>query len=155
MVANSKQEVLTALTNPVPNNFYSYSNISTIPRIQGVYVWYFNGLPAKFPANECVVRHAKALLYVGESVNLYDRMQAHSNSVTLSTMRQNLAKLLCTYKGVASMPIAMLDNWMNEHAFAVWTEYYGDREEAEQYVMDNIWVILNIRGNKRFNVSNL
>ncbi len=151
----SKESVLTALTNPRPENFCPYGNISNIPQAQGLYVWYFNNLPPNFQADKCVIRDGKALLYVGESGKLNDRMQAHSDSVTLSTMRNNLAKFLCSYRGIDNMSIALLDDWMNQHAFAVWTEYYGDREEAEQYVMDNIWVILNIRGNRYFNVSNL
>ena len=158
MVMTSKESVLTALTTPDPKHFCPYGNISNIPQAQGLYAWYFNGLPPNFPVNKCVVRHEKALLYVGESGKLNDRMQEHSDSVTLSTMRKNLVKFFCIYgdlSSVDSVDIEKLDAWMNQHAFVVWTKYHGDRNVAEQHFMDNIWVVLNIRGNQYANVSNL
>jgi hypothetical protein len=78
------------------------SSPSPVPRVSGLYAWYFREVPPGVPVNDCVVRDGLTLLYVGiapsrigSKSTLRRRIRQHYRSNAAgSTLRLTLGCLL-------------------------------------------------------------
>ncbi len=103
---------MTELT--IPNRLYSRSEIlsnpSPVPKMWGVYAWFFSQPPGVTPTDGCLVHDSKMLLYVGISPdkpgkpnsksNLFERIRYHyRGNAEGSTLRRTLDILLTGESG--------------------------------------------------------
>ena len=129
----SRQEVLTA---------------KCVPRVAGVYGWYFRQIPPAVPADGCIVNHGRTLLYGGiapkeppkigkpaSSQTLWHRIRYHMRGNAYgSTLRLTLGCLLSDQLGIELRRVgsgkrmtfaageAKLSAWMDENASVCWIE---------------------------------
>lgn len=116
------------------------SHPSPIPRVAGIYAWYFRGLPPFLDVTGCVTFHDMTLLYLGispsspaSSRNLYERIRSHySNNASASTLRLSLGCLLSERLAIQLRRVGRterytfsdgektLNEWMGMNAFVTW-----------------------------------
>jgi hypothetical protein len=144
-----------------------------IPRVRGVYSWYFRTLPPLIQPGECVrYQDGYYLLYVGISPRkpskatgkgsgqtIRDRIRNHyKGNVDASTLRYTLASLLRgdlnlvfgQYNGQARYTIGpgekVLSLWMAKNAFVTWMQH-DQPWEVEDILIRDLDLPLNIQGN--------
>lgn len=163
---------MTELTNPT--RLYSRSEIlsnpSPVPKIWGVYAWFFSQPPGVTPTDECLVHDSKMLLYVGISPdktgkpnsksNLFERIRYHyRGNAEGSTLRRTLGILLTEESGYPLRRVGsgrrmtftnlgeqFLDQWMEDNAFVCWVEH-DEPWEIEQTLLKTLSCPLNIQDN--------
>ena len=141
-----------------------------VPKVPGVYIWYFRSVPPMVPIADCVERYGGHLLYVGISPatnrnpqsrqTLRSRIRYHfRGNAAGSTLRRTLGVLLESTSGHALRRVgsgkrytltkageAWLSDWLAAHALVCWREHPAPWElEAE--LMRTQSLPLNIQGN--------
>ncbi len=113
---------------------------SLVPNAGGVYAWYYK----EMPLGSCI------LLYIGESINLHDRIQEHCISSDNSPMRQKLDTIIHGTRGmIERVNEERLNAWMQENAFVCWVEE-PEHKEAEKYIIGVARPPLNSEYNPNF-----
>ncbi len=122
---------------------------SAVPKVRGIYAWYFGNLPA-VPSDGCPMRDGMTLLYVGIAPSratsrktLRSRVRNHaSGSANGSTLRRSLGALLASQLGIELRPVGIsgktnygegeeaLSDWMRLNARVTWAEH------AEPWVVE-------------------
>ena len=148
---------------------------SAVPKLPGVYAWYFDEVLPGVPTEGCHTVGAWTLLYAGiapkappmhgkpaSRTNLYQRVRYHlTGSAEGSTLRLTLGCLLSDRLGIQLRRVGSggtktftnpgeqrLDAWMAEHARVVWVE------TPEPWVLEGeliglISLPLNLTGNRQ------
>ena len=131
---------------------------SPVPKVSGVYAWYFDEIPPGVPTDDCHTIEDWTLLYVGiapkappangrppSKTNLYQRVRYHlMGNAEGSTLRLTLGCLLGERLNVQLRRVGSgttmtftnpgeqrLDAWMADHARVAWVE------TAEPWVLEN------------------
>jgi hypothetical protein len=142
-----------------------------VPKVPGVYIWYFRSVPPMVPISDCFERYGGRLLYVGISPatnrnpqsrqTLRSRIRYHfRGNAAGSTLRRTLGVLLERTSGHALRRVgsgerhtlttageAWLNYWLAAHALVCWREHPAPWElEAE--LMRTQSFPLNIQGNE-------
>lgn len=117
-----------------------------VPKVPGVYAWYFRTIPPQIPTAQCHTYNGLTLLYIGispkkppqngkppSSHTIYDRLRYHlSGNAKGSTLRLTLGCLLSTALDIqlrrvgsgARMTFAqgehVLNTWLDQHAYITW-----------------------------------
>jgi hypothetical protein len=162
-------DVLSTFSEPV-NRALVLSPDCPVPKVPGVYIWYFRSVPAKVPIFDCVQRHGGHLLYVGISPatdrnprsrqTLRSRIRYHfRGNAAGSTLRRTLGVLLESTSGHALRRVgsgerftltvvgeAWLNDWLAAHALVCWREHPAPWELEDQ-LMRTQSLPLNIQGN--------
>lgn len=147
---------------------------SPVPRVAGVYAWYFDEVPTGIDASECHWSDGKALLYVGISPSappnnggppsrsqLNRRLRTHfGGNATGSTLRLTLGCLLSEELGIELRRVGrtgrytftnpgeqILDRWMDEHAFVAWFPCQRAWEVEDEILRSGLSLPLNLAGN--------
>jgi hypothetical protein len=145
-----------------------------VPREPGVYAWFFREVPPGVPADGCVVRTGRTLLYLGISPGrppangkppsrqrLANRIRYHfTGNAEGSTLRLTLGCLLADMLGIELRRVgsgkrmhfgpgeARLSEWMGKNAEVVWTQHAAPWElEAE--LIAELSLPLNLAQNVR------
>ncbi len=158
-----------------PQHLYSraevLSNPSPVPKVHGIYAWFFKEVPNGVPVEGCLTHEGLSLLYVGSSPDkkskpdatqtLQQRVRYHfQGNADKSTLRRSLGILLApeshfplrrvgSGKKMTLTPQGeqWLNSWMEKNAFVTWVEH------EEPWVLENelfqkVALPLNIQGNK-------
>ncbi|MBG94016.1 MAG: hypothetical protein CL793_01905 [Chloroflexi bacterium] len=161
------------ITNP--SQLYSRSELledpSAIPATSGVYGWYFLEIPGITPIDDCIVRQAHTLLYVGISPdkiskpnsrqNIRKRILTHyKGNAEGSTLRRTLGVLLADKSGFPLRRVGTgkrytlthlgeqwLDQWMEENARVCWVTH-PTPWDLEGDILRDTRCPLNIKDNK-------
>ncbi len=153
MNISSAQNVLKALTE-APLRSYSEvtsgigiaSILKLPPKVGGVYAWYYT----EQSSNPSPFFRRFALLYIGESQNLHDRIQEHCTSSRNSPMRQKLDTIIYGTRGfLEPANEEQLNMWMQENAFVCWVEE-PKHKEVEKYIIETARPPLNYEYNPNF-----
>lgn len=161
-------QVLTALRQP--DRLYAPSEVlaggDVVPRLPGVYGWYFSGLDCLVPVAECHEVQGRRLLYVGiapsrpsSSATLRSRIRQHLKSnASGSTLRRTLGSLVAEGLGLQMRRVgkserthfaageALLSEWMGEHARVCWT-VVAEPWTVEGTVVTSLDLPLNLEHN--------
>lgn len=165
-----------ALLRPV--RLYSRSEVlstpSPVPRLSGVYGWYFRDIPGDIPTRQCARLNGLTLLYIGISPGAPPRNGKSSSKQTLfhrvryhyqgnaegSTLRLSIGCLLSETIGIQLRRVGSgqrltfadgekrLSDWMASNAFVVWSEC----EEpwlVEEQLISTTSLPLNLDQNER------
>lgn len=146
---------------------------SSIPRLAGVYAWYFAEVPPGVPADGCHQALNHTLLYVGISPKETRRVTTKPSERTLrcrlgdhfrgnaegSTLRLTLGCLLSDLLGIQLRRVGsghrltftnlgeqILDAWMAKNAAVVWAAVQKPWE-AENTLLSSLRLPLNLHGN--------
>jgi hypothetical protein len=148
---------------------------SPVPKLPGVYAWYFDEVPPSVPIEDCHAVQGHTLLYVGiapkapptngrkpSTTNLHQRINYHfKGNAYGSTLRLTLGCLLSERLGICLQRVGSgktrtftnpgeqrLDAWMTDHARVVWvaTEQPWNLEEE---LIGDLSLPLNLAGNRR------
>ena len=156
------EQVLDSIVRP--NRVWSRSEILSrpcpVPQEPGVYGWYFQDIPPRVTAADCVVHEYLTLLYVGISPkkppkngappskqNLSKRIRYHMRGNAYgSTLRLTLGCLLSTTLGIDLRRVGsghrltfgpgevVLSRWMEENAFVIWVVAREPWKPEEQLI---------------------
>ena len=83
-----------------------------VPKVPGVYIWYFRSVPGKVPISDCIERYGGHLLYAELGV-LLESTSGHALRRVGSGERYTL-----TAAGEA-----WLSDWLAAHALVCWREH--------------------------------
>jgi hypothetical protein len=163
-------DVLSTFSDPA-NRELVLSAGCPVPKVPGVYVWYFRSVPAGVPISDCVQRYGGHLLYAGISPatnrnpnsrqNLRSRIRNHfGGNAAVSTLRRTLGVLLertseHTLRRVGSgerftltrVGEAWLSDWLAANALVCWREHAAPWK-LEADLMCKYSLPLNIQGNR-------
>ncbi len=146
---------------------------SPVPRVPGVYAWYFVEYPEIIPTDNCHKFDGLTLLYVGISPKappsngkppskqrLFHRIRYHHRgNAEGSTLRLTLGCLLARELGIELRRVgsgkrmtfgrgeAILSDWLENNALVAWIEY-GKPWELEDYLITNYSLPLNLESNR-------
>jgi hypothetical protein len=164
-----REDVLSTFSEPV-NRALVLSPDCPVPKVPGVYVWYFRSVPTKVPIFDCIRRYGGHLLYVGISPatkrnprsrqTLRSRIRYHfRGNAEGSTLRRTLGVLLENTSGHALRRVgsgvrvtltaageAWLNDWLAAHALVCWREHPAPWE-LEAQLMRTQSFPLNLQGN--------
>lgn len=169
--------VLDALTRPVQlaTGAEGLARPCPVPRMPGIYAWYFDALPPGVSSEGCHRALGHTLLYVGISPSgpskdaapgknrtLQRRISAHlKGNAYSSTLRLALGCLLAETLGITLQRVGsgkcrtftnqgehVLDAWMAQNAKVAWMSVERPWE-IEPEVIGRLWLPLNIIGNER------
>lgn len=140
-----------------------------VPRLPGVYGWYFREIPPGVPTEHCISHDGLTLYYVGiapsqgvepAGQNLASRIYTHlCRTARRSTLRLSLGCLLGDQLGIQLQKTKsgkhftfgegekLLSDWMSENAFVTWVT----RNEPwilEEHLIKTLSLPLNLRGNE-------
>lgn len=140
---------------------------SPVPKLAGVYGWYFRAIPPNVPTAGCLRHMDFTLLYVGIAPSrlssprtLRKRLRDHCRGNAYgSTLRQSLGCLLSEKLGIHLQRVsdnritfgpgeAALSAWMAENARVVWLPMQTPWV-AEQALIQTLVLPLNLRENDR------
>ena len=128
---------------------------SPVPKVSGVYTWFFRDIPPGVPTKGCVKWRGHTLLYVGiaprrpaSRQTLFARIRNHyQGNAEGSTLRLTLGCLLSEKLGIElrrvgsgkRMTFGMkgedaLSEWMGKNAFVTWVETAKPWELEEQLI---------------------
>lgn len=164
------EQILEELLNP--SRLWLRSEIlarpNPVPTASGFYAWYFDDVPARVPASDCVVRDGSVLLYIGiapESAwskeNVRTRLRYHMRGNAFgSTLRRSLGCLLAEQLGIELRSTganrrttfgsgeSILCDWLGQHARVTW---YTCPEPwlREPDVIRSVSLPLNLEHNER------
>lgn len=162
-----------------PEHLFSAQEVqakpSPIPRLPGVYAWYFDEVPAGMPTDNCHTLNGLTLLYVGiapkapptnrkkaSGTHLRQRVTYHfRGNAEGSTLRLTLGCLLGDRLGIQLQRVGngktktftnpgeqRLDTWMAEHARVVWVAT-DQPWQLEEKLIGDLSLPLNVAGNAR------
>ena len=153
-----------------PERVWSRAEVASrpcpVPKIPGVYAWYFREIPGEIPIAGCNTFEDLTLLYVGISRafptskrTLRTRIKTHYRPRGRSTLRRSLGCLLEERLDlkIAAQPGGksfyygdteeILSDWMGQNAFVVWSEH-PQPWEVESSLIKTVSLPLNINHNK-------
>lgn len=142
-----------------------------VPRVAGVYAWYFLSAPPNVPIGDCHKAHGAALLYVGISPKpppangsppsrqtLCGRVRYHfGGNAAGSTLRLTLGCLLAESLGIELRRVGSgrrrtfadgehrLSEWMDRNARVCWMPV-EQPWKIEEYLISRLSLPLNLRG---------
>lgn len=144
---------------------------SAVPRVAGVYAWFFRTVPGTIDVSKCRRFDGMTLLYVGiapkkpykdgrrSSSTLHQRVRYHyRGNAAGSTLRLNLGCLLSEALGIElrrvgsgsrrtfSVGEQTLSDWMGNNAFVHWLEH-SEPWTVEEDVINRFDVPLNLDQN--------
>lgn len=115
---------------------------SPVPKVAGVYAWYFRDTPDGVPTDDCHQYAGLTLLYIGiapssstSSSTLHRRLRQHlRGNASGSTLRRSLGCLLAQHLQISLQPVGkkrltfaagedILSAWMEKNAFVTWIEH--------------------------------
>lgn len=162
-----------------PSRLWTRTEVLTrpcpVPRVPGVYGWYFRSVPPGVPIHDCLQAQGAVLLYVGISPkpspqngappsqqHLAKRVRYHfRGNAAGSTLRLTLGCLLAEAlsvelrrvgrKGVRQTFAAgesRLSDWMAENALVSWIPTQAPRA-VEETLISKLSLPLNLQGNDR------
>lgn len=142
------------------------SRPSPIPKLPGLYAWYFQNIPPRVPISDCVIHNGLALLYLGIAPSglgskrtLPDRLRDHlAGNAYGSTLRLSLGCLLEEELGIRLQQVgknrltfgegeATLSAWIDNNAFIAWFKH-PKPWEVEAEVVKNLSLPLNLEHNE-------
>jgi hypothetical protein len=158
-----------------PGHLYSraevLSNPCPVPKVHGLYAWFFKEVPNGVPVDGCLIHEGLCLLYVGSSPDkkgktdstqtLLQRVRYHfQGNADKSTLRRSLGILLVSQSHfplrrvgsgkkmtLTSQGEQWLDSWMEKNAFVTWVEH-DEPWTLENELFQSVALPLNIQGNK-------
>jgi hypothetical protein len=154
---------------------------SSIPRVSGVYAWYFAEVPPGVPTHDCHQVLDHTLLYVGiapketrgtvkpSQRTLYDRLSDHiRGNAEGSTLRLTLGLLLSERLALELRSVGsgkrftftnageqVLDGWMARNAKVVWGVSDKPWETEKALLASPLSLPLNLKDNNHLFCSNL
>lgn len=157
-----------------PERLWTRSEIlsaNCVPRLPGVYAWYFRETPPGVPVDGCVLRDGLTLLYAGispkapprdgsraSSQTLRSRLRQHlKGNASVSTLRLTLGCLLSKSLSIELRRVgarltfaageATLSEWMEQNAFVCWS-VTDEPWKAEEEMIRSVCLPLNLDQNK-------
>src|SRR5262249_42213112 len=147
---------------------------SPVPRVPGVYAWYFRDIPGEIPTQECVQLDGLTLLYIGISPtappkngkpvskqSLFHRVRYYyQGNAEGSTLRLSLGCLLSETMGIELRRVGSgrrltfadgekrLSDWMASNAFVIWSEC-SEPWRIEEQLISTTYLPLNLGQNRR------
>lgn len=144
-----------------------------VPRLPGIYAWYFRDIPTVVPRDGCCVFRDLTLLYIGISPTapplngkppsertLYERIRTHyRRNAKGSTLRFTLGCLLAGTLGIQLRRVGsgnimtfaggeeLLSKWLAQNAFVVWA-VHPHPWEVEKSLIQQLSVPLNLNHNQ-------
>src|SRR4030095_6461328 len=140
---------------------------SPVPKVAGLYAWFFREIPPSVPINDCVVRDCLPLLYVGiapkrigSKATLRSRIRQHyTSNAAGSTLRLTLGCLLSDRLDIRLRRVGKKDrltfgpegekklsDWMATNALTCWVENLHPWD-VEGEVIAALRPPLNVEGN--------
>jgi len=162
-------DVIAPLKNPAHLSTRSevLATPSPVPKVSGLYAWFFRNVPEGVPAKDCIRRKGLTLLYVGiapsrvgSKATLRSRIRQHFQSNAAgSTLRLTLGCLLADQLGIRLRGVGTkgrltfgvegekkLSEWMEQNAFVCWVKHPRPWE-VEKEIIKRLPPPLNIEGN--------
>lgn len=160
-----------------PDRVYSRAEVlakeSPVPKMPGVYAWYFRNMPKEVPLNGCITFKTLSLLYIGISPKkpplnkpaskqtIFDRIRYHmQGNAEGSTLRLTLGCILADSLNIKLRRVgsgkritfadgeSKLSEWMSNNAFVVW-EACPEPWKLEEYLISTLSLPLNLDQNGR------
>ena len=150
------------------------SNACPVPKVPGVYSWFFKNMPSSVPTSGCIMRDGKVLLYIGISPSappsngkgpsrqsLWHRVRYHyRGNAEGSTLRLTLGCLLASDLGIELRRVgsgkrltfgnigeAKLSEWMGANAFVTF-QICDKPWEVEEKLIASTCLPLNLDLNR-------
>ncbi len=150
------------------------SRISPVPKVPGVYAWYFRNMPPNVPMTGCIISGGFHLLYVGISPSappkngksaskqsLSHRVRYHMlGNAEGSTLRLSLGCILADRLGIELRRVGsgnrftfstgekLLSEWMDENARVVW-KVCEEPWKLEEKLISTLHLPLNLDQNRK------
>lgn len=175
LVLDDSTDIVTALLSP--SRVFSRGEVlgrpSAVPKVPGVYAWYFDEVPPGVPTDGCHSGPAGVLLYIGIAPSepprngkapsrqtVWHRLRYHYRGNAYgSTLRLTLGCLLADQLGLRLRRVGSgtrltftregeqkLSDWMASHARVTWTEHHRPWE-PESEAIQRLNLPLNLQGN--------
>jgi hypothetical protein len=133
-----------------------------IPKVPGIYAWYFKEVPPGVPTTNCILHKEYTLLYIGISPkappkngrrpsgqSVCSRLRYHfQGNAEGSTLRLSLGCLLRVSLNIQLRRVgsgnrltfaqgeAVLSDWMDKNAFIAWCEHPSPWEPEEELIKE-------------------
>lgn len=140
----------------------------TVPKLPGIYAWYFCNSLTEVPTDDCVTYKGLKLLYIGiapkspmSDRNLYQRLKDHINGNAFgSTLRLSLGCLLSEQLNIQLRRVSSgkrmtfadgekkLSEWIANNAYVIW-KVHDAPWSVEEEIIQAISLPLNIEHNER------
>jgi hypothetical protein len=159
-----------------PERLFSRSEVlrrpSPVPRVPGLYAWYFRDVPVVIPTDNCLQLDGKTLLYLNIAPDKANKPNSRSSLLTRirqhyrgnaegSTLRRTLGVLVEEISGLPLRRVGSgrritlthageqyLDEWMERNAFVAWCEH-PEPWIIEHKLLGELSCPLNLRDNER------
>lgn len=138
-----------------------------IPKLPGIYAWYFRSIPPEIPTAGCTICNELTLLYIGVAPSkasskrtLHDRIELHlTGDADVSTLRLSLGCLLSDTLGIQLRRVSRtrmtfvdgeqrLSAWLADNAFVVWA-IRSEPWKVEVELIQSLSLPLNLQHNRR------
>lgn len=143
------------------------SDAVTLPKVGGIYAWYFQGIPSGVPITDCIKGEGLTLLYIGiaprassSKDNLHKRIRYHyMGNAYGSTLRLSLGCLLGKELGIQLRRVSerrmtfaqgeeKLSEWLAANAFVVWMTT-AEPWTVEKDLIQSVSLPLNLEHNEK------